>query len=212
MRRYANASCKNNKNMNKWDEMYAGEQYLYGTEPNAFLQENFSVIPGPKVLLPAEGEGRNAVFLAKQGFEVTGVDSSAVAVKKARKLAEANGVTLNLLVADLAQFDFGTEQWDGIVSVFCHLPPELRRQVHHRIVKGLKKGGVFLAEAYTPEQLQYKTGGPPVKDLLVSLSDLKKELHGLRFIHAVETVRSVHEGALHKGKGAVVQVIAVKNE
>ena len=116
--------------MNKWDERYAGDGYLYGTEPNTFLRENFLVIPKGKVLLPAEGEGRNAVFLA---------------------------------------------------------------------------------EAYTPEQLKYKTGGPPVRELLVSLNDLKQELQGLRFLHAVETLREVQEGMLHAGKGAVVQVIAVKD-
>ncbi len=197
--------------MNKWNERYADEGYLYGTEPNAFLKENFSVIPKGKVLFPAEGEGRNAVFLAGKGYEVTGVDSSVVAVEKARKLARAKGVSVTAIAADLAQFDFGMERWDGIVSIFCHLPPDLRRQVHARIVKGLKKGGVFLAEAYTPEQLKYKTGGPPVKDLLVSLNDLKQELQGLRFLHAVETLREVHEGMLHAGKGAVVQVIAVKD-
>ena len=197
--------------MNKWDERYAGDGYLYGTEPNTFLKENFSVIPKGKVLLPAEGEGRNAVFLARQGYEVTGVDSSVVAVEKARKLARINGVNVTTIAADLAQFDFGMEKWDGIVSVFCHLPPDLRKQVHARIVKGLKKGGVFLAEAYTPEQLKYKTGGPPVRELLVSLTDLKRELQGLRFVHAIETVRKVREGLLHSGKGVVVQIIAVKD-
>jgi len=197
--------------MNKWDERYAGDGYLYGTEPNTFLKENFSVIPKGKVLLPAEGEGRNAVFLARQGYEVTGVDSSVVAVEKARKLARINGVNVTTIAADLAQFDFGMEKWDGIVSVFCHLPPDLRKQVHAWIVKGLKKGGVFLAEAYTPEQLKYKTGGPPVRELLVSLTDLKRELQGLRFVHAIETVRKVREGMLHSGKGAVVQIIAVKD-
>jgi hypothetical protein len=197
--------------MNKWDERYAGENYLYGTRPNIFLKENYRKIPMGKVLFPAEGEGRNAVFLAQQGYEVTGVDSSAVAMEKARRLAEKNNVVISTIVTDLADFDFGTEQWEGIVSIFCHLPPALRRQVHSRVVNGLKKGGIFLAEAYTPEQLKYKTGGPPMKELLVSLSVLKEELPGLRFLYASETIREVHEGALHSGKGAVVQVIAIKD-
>jgi len=197
--------------MNKWDERYAQEGYLYGTDPNEFLKENFLKIPRGKVLFLAEGEGRNAVFLARQGYKVTAVDSSSVAIKKADGLARKNDVSITTFVADLNNFDLGEEQWDGIVSIFCHLPPALRKDVHIRIVRALKKGGVLLAEAYTPEQLQYKTGGPPVKELLVELSTLKNELHDLRFIHALETIREVHEGKLHFGKGAVVQIIAVKD-
>ncbi len=163
------------------------------------------------ILFLAEGEGRNAVFLARQGYEVTAMDSSAVAMEKAGRLAQKNDVSITTFVTGLEDFDLGTEQWDGIVSIFCHLPPPLRKNVHARIVKALKKGGVLLAEAYTPDQLKYKTGGPPVKELLVDLSMLKNELHGLRFVHALETIREVHEGELHFGKGAVVQIIAVKD-
>ncbi len=196
--------------MNKWDERYAQEGYLYGIEPNDFLKENFHKIPKGKVLFLAEGEGRNAVFLARQGYEVTAMDSSAVAMEKADRLAQKNNIFITTIVTSLEDFDPGTEQWDGIVSFFCHLPPALRKNVHAGIVQALKKGGVFLAEAYTPEQLKYKTGGPPMKELLVDLPMLKSELHGLRFVHALETVREVHEGKLHFGKGAVVQIIAVK--
>ncbi len=201
---------KRRMTMNMWDERYAQEGYLYGTEPNGFLKENFQLIPRGKVLFLAEGEGRNAVFLSKQGYEVSAMDSSSVAMKKARKLAAENTVSITTHVADLNDFDLGKEQWDGIVSIFCHLPPPLRQAVHAKIVNALKKGGVFLAEAYTPEQLKFKTGGPPVKELLVDLSMLRKELKGLRFIHALETERIIHEGKHHFGKGAVVQVVAVK--
>jgi len=194
-----------------WDERYAQEGYLYGTEPNGFLKENFQQIPKGKVLFLAEGEGRNAVFLSKQGYRVSAMDSSSVAIEKARKLAHKNGVSITTHIADLNDFDLGREQWDGIVSVFCHLPPPLRQAVHAKIVRALKTGGVFLAEAYTPKQLEFKTGGPPVKELLVDLSMLRKELKGLRFIHALETERIIHEGKFHFGKGAVVQIIAVKD-
>ncbi|GMT45585.1 MAG: SAM-dependent methyltransferase [bacterium] len=194
-----------------WDERYAQEGYLYGTEPNGFLKENFQQIPKGKVLFLAEGEGRNAVFLSKQGYTVSAMDSSSVAIEKAGKLARKNGVSITTHIADLNDFDLGQEQWDGIVSIFCHLPPVLRQAVYAKIVRALKTGGVFLAEAYTPKQLEFKTGGPPVKELLVDLSMLRKELKGLRFIHALETERIIHEGKFHFGKGAVVQVIAVKD-
>lgn len=196
---------------NKWDERYNQKEFIYGTEPNEFLKDNFHKIPKGKILFLAEGEGRNAVFLAKhKGYNVTAMDSSSVGMKKAQQLAEKEGVKIETIVADLNNFDLGEEQWDGIVSIFCHLPPDLRKNVHRKIVKGLKHNGVYLAEAYNPDQLEYKTGGPPVKELLVSLNNIKSEFNGLNFIHAEEKIRAVHEGKLHFGTGAVVQLIAVK--
>lgn len=196
---------------NIWNQRYNQEEFVYGKEPNDFLLQKFSAIPKGKVLFLAEGEGRNAVFLAKQqGYEVTAMDSSAVGMEKARQLAQEEGVKLETVVADLNDFDLGTEQWDGIVSIFCHLPFDLRAKVHKKIIQALKKGGVLLAESYTQKQLEYATGGPKSKDLLVTMEALKKELSGLHFVHLLETVREVHEGKLHFGKGAVIQVIAVK--
>jgi D-arabinose 1-dehydrogenase-like Zn-dependent alcohol dehydrogenase len=186
---------------------------VYGKEPNDFLRAHFSHIPKGRVLFLAEGEGRNAVFLAKQaGYEVTAMDSSEVGMKKAQDMAEKEGVNLQTVVADLNDFDLGDEQWDGIVSIFCHLPPPLRSKVHAGIVRGLKKGGVLLSESYTPKQLKYKTGGPKSEELLVDKESIQKELAGLRFDHLKETVREVNEGQLHFGKGAVVQVIATKKQ
>ena len=104
-----------------WDERYSSEAYAYGKNPNQFLEENYKVIPKGKVLSLAEGEGRNAVFLAKQGYIVTAVDSSQIGLEKARKLAEENEVSIELINADLADFDLGDHEWDGIVSIFCPL-------------------------------------------------------------------------------------------
>jgi 2-polyprenyl-3-methyl-5-hydroxy-6-metoxy-1,4-benzoquinol methylase len=113
-----------------WDERYSPEEYAYGKTPNKFLEENFKVIPKGKVLSLAEGEGRNAVFLARQGYSVTAVDASPVGLQKAGKLAEANGVTIELIHADLADFEIGENRWDGIVSIFCPLPSALRKVLH----------------------------------------------------------------------------------
>ena len=201
---------KNKKIKPGWDERYAQENFVYGTVPNDFLKENADHLPKGKVLCLAEGEGRNAVYLAQLGYAVTAVDSSKVGLEKAQKLARQQGVEIETLVADLTEFDLGTNQWDAIVSIFCHLPPPLRRDVHCRVVVALKKGGVLLAEAYTPRQLDFKTGGPPVRELLVEPDVLREELKGLQFIQLTETEREVHEGILHFGKGAVVQVIAIK--
>ncbi len=193
-----------------WDQRYAVEEYVYGTRPNDFLASVVDRLPMGRVLCLAEGEGRNAVYLAEQGFEVTAVDSSAVGLDKARKLAGQRGVHIETIVADLAHYEIIPESWDAIVAIFCHLPPPLRRVVHAQAVAGLRPGGAFVLEAYTPAQLKHGTGGPPVVELMMTLEALRNELAGLRFEHAVETERDIQEGRFHAGVGAVVQVLAYK--
>lgn len=191
-----------------WDERYSAEGYAYGTQPNKFLEENVSHIPKGKVLSLAEGEGRNAVFLARQGYSVTAVDASIVGLNKARKLAEENGVMVELIHADLADYDLGENKWDGIVSIFCPLPSSLRKQLYKKVEAGLKRNGVFLLEAYTPAQLKYGTGGGNSADVMQSKESLSVELAGLKFRHLIELEREVREGVYHTGIGAVVQAIA----
>lgn len=193
-----------------WDERYNTEDYAYGKTANTFLVEHFSAIPQGRVLSIAEGEGRNAVFLARQGYAVTAVDSSAVGLEKARKLARENDVTIECIHADLASFDFGDQQWDGIVSIFCPMPSALKALVFPKIVKGLKPGGVFLLEAYTPEQLEYGTGGGKDADTMMTQAILGRELHGFEFHCLREVEREVVEGAYHTGLASVVQAIAAK--
>ena len=195
-----------------WDERYKAEEYAYGTTPNEFLQENFDNIPKGKVHSLAEGEGRNAVFLAQQGYSVTAVDSSSVGLNKARKLAAEKNVTVEFVHADLANFDLGENQWDGIVSIFCPLPSTLRKQLYEKLKVALKPQGVFLLEAYTPAQLQHGTGGGSSADVMQTKESLSSELSGLKFIHLAELERDVREGIYHTGIGAVVQAIAVKPE
>lgn len=195
----------------QWDERYATGEYVYGKEPNDFLASAAGRIPrGGRVLCLAEGQGRNAVFLAGLGYDVTGVDSSAVGLAMARRLATERGVKIETIVADLSDFDPGIECWDGIVSIFCHLPPPTRKELLRKVVAALRPGGVFIMEAYTPAQLKFGTGGPSSEELLVSLSDLKPELEGLQLNHAIETERDVFEGMLHTGRASVVQITATK--
>jgi 2-polyprenyl-3-methyl-5-hydroxy-6-metoxy-1,4-benzoquinol methylase len=191
-----------------WDERYAVDEYVYGTLPNDFLVSRVASLPRGRVLCLGEGEGRNAAWLAQQGFEAHAVDASAVGLEKARRLAHARGVAITTTVADLAAWEAGEAQWDAIVSIFCHLPPPVRARVHGRIAHWLRPGGAFLLEAYTPNQLALKTGGPPVAALMMTLAGLRAELAGLEIEHGVETVRRVVEGRLHHGDGAVVQVLA----
>ncbi|MEB4591259.1 MATE family efflux transporter [Candidatus Thiothrix sp. Deng01] len=193
----------------RWDQQYsASESYLYGTEPNDFLRSNAARLPLGKTLCIGAGEGRNAVFLAGLGHTVTALDAAEPALEKAHKLAGQKQVSIETVHADLATYRFEPNRWDAVVSIFCHLPAPLRKQVHRQVLATLRPGGIFLLEAYTPQQLQYKTGGPTDPAMLADLKTLQQELAGLEFLHAQETTREIHEGELHRGVGAVVQIIA----
>jgi len=196
-----------------WDKRYSNETFAYGTEPNDFLKSEFFQIPkGGKVLCLAEGEGRNAVFLAKQGYRITAVDQSPVGLVKAKNFAAQHGVEISTVVADLNDYDFGENTWDGIVSIAAHVPPILRKKIHTQVVNSLKGSGVFILEAYTQRQLEMDgIGGPPNKELLMSLADLTIELNGLEFVIGQEVDRHISEGKYHQGESAVVQVVARKN-
>ncbi|MEM7134043.1 MAG: class I SAM-dependent methyltransferase [Chloroflexota bacterium] len=193
-----------------WDERFSADEYAYGREPNEFLVQNHEAIPKGKVLSLAEGEGRNAVFLAKQGYSVTAVDGSKAGLEKARKLAMENDVELELIHADLTKFDFGVAHWDGIVSIFFPLPSAQRSKLHEKVVAGLKQNGVFLVEAYRPEQVEYGTGGGKSPDRMTTKESLSQELSALNFTHLMELERNVVEGLYHTGLAAVVQAIARK--
>lgn len=193
-----------------WDERYSEPGFVYGTAPNEFLASVVDRIPRGKILSLAEGEGRNAVYLASLGYEVTGVDGSEVGLRKAVDLATKHGVTITTIHADLSRFQIEPEQWDGIIASYCHLPSAIRTPLHQSAVRGLKPGGVFVLEAYSKEQLAYDTGGPQSLDMLMSLDDLKQELAGLNLTHAVQIEREVREGSRHTGLASVIQIVGIK--
>lgn len=194
-----------------WDQRYSEPGWAYGTEPNDFLKAEVATIPLGEVLCMAEGEGRNAVFLAARGYRVLAVDQSAAGLAKAHTLATERGVSVRTLQADLADYDFGSELWQGIVSIFVHLPAPLRRLVHRRAAQALAPGGILLLEAYAPAQLELGTGGPREPERLCSLEDLLEDFKGLEILIGRELRRDVMEGKFHKGPGAVVQILARKS-
>jgi SAM-dependent methyltransferase len=194
-----------------WDERYSAPGYAYGTAPNEFILAVSDYIPRGKILSLGEGEGRNAAYLASLGCLVTAVDSSVVGLRKAESLAAERNVAITAIVADLAEYRIKPEQWDGVISCYCHIPSAIRSSLHREVVMGLKPGGVFVLEAFTKEQLTYQSGGPRELDLLMSLDDLKHELSGLEFIRAVTLERDVREGTRHTGLASVVQILAVKS-
>jgi len=185
-----------------WNERYRGDDYFYGTAPNEFLAASAALIsPGP--------EGRNGVFLATRGHAVTAVDQSSVGLAKAARLAASRGVALQTVVADLADFVIAPGAWCAVVCMFVHLPQPLRREVHRRAAAGLRPGGVVVLVAYKPAQVNFRTGGPVQQpELLMRLGDLREEFAGLDFVVAREIERDVVEGSGHRGRAAVVQLIA----
>jgi len=193
-----------------WDERYRADEYAYGREPNDFLGAEAARIPRGRVLCLAEGEGRNAVFLARQGHDVTAVDFSAEGLGKTERLAREQGVHVTTVCADLATYQPEDDAFAGIVSIFAHLPPGVRKRVHAWVPRALVPGGVFILEAYRPEQLQFNTGGPRDATLLMSLAELRDELAPLKIEVGREIERQIDEGSYHRGASATVQVVAIR--
>jgi len=194
-----------------WNERYAGSEFAYGKDPNEFLAAECHRIKPGRVLCLAEGEGRNASFLALKGFSVTAVDQSTQGLKKTKKLGKELGVEITTIEADLENFEIAPSYWDAIVSISAHLPPSIRKKVHQQVVGGLKPGGTLILEAYTKKQLEIPAvGGPPAsqKEMFMSLPELEIELAGLNFVIGQETERHFNEGKYHQGLSAVVQVVA----
>lgn len=192
-----------------WDRRFGALDYCYGTEPNAFVAECSVQLPPGPVLCLGEGEGRNAVFLARRGHAVTAVDQSAVGLAKARQLAARHGVVLTTVTADLGAFAIRPGAWAGIVATFVHLPPDLRARVHRAAAAGLRPGGGFILEAYHPDQVHHRTGGPvDAPELLMTLEDLRTDLAGLDLVVAQQRETELDEGPAHQGRSAVVQVFA----
>jgi len=194
-----------------WDDRYRTEDFVYGTEPNAFLRENIDQIPMGDVLCLADGEGRNSVYLAEEGRRVSSVDLSGVGVAKARQLARARHVDVTFVVADLRTYDLGVERWDAVVSIFAHMPAKIRTDLHARVVASLRPGGVFVLEAYRRDQIERRTGGPTLAEMMMSLEELRLDLVPLDLELASERDRDIREGRGHQGIGAVVQVIGRKS-
>lgn len=194
-----------------WDERFGGADYVYGTEPNDFLRDEVARIPKGRVVCLAEGEGRNAVFLASLGYTVTAVDFSVQGLRKAEALAKQRGVELALVEADLAHYELGEDAWSGIVSIWAHTQPAVRDRLHRAVARALVPGGAFVLEAYRPEQIAYGTGGPTDPAMLPTLAELRGALAPLELVVAREVEREVHEGAKHNGASATVQVVGIRS-
>ena len=196
---------------NFWNERFSSEEYIYGKEPNEFFKKEIENIKPGKALFLGEGEGRNAVYAAKLGWDVDAIDSSSAGKDKALKLAAENDVNINYSVFDLNDWDPNLEQYDLIVIIFLHLLPNIRKKAHDKVVKSLKPVGKLILQVFDKDQLKFNTGGPKNIDLLYSLEDVYTDFQDLEIKKFSKETIHINEGEHHKGKAVVINYVGVKN-
>ena len=196
-----------------WEQRYSEKGWAYGIEPNLFLSaQGARFKPGMKALVVGDGEGRNGVWLAQQGLDVWSVDYSAAGLRKARELAIAKGTRLNTECADLTLWHWPIAAFEVVVSIYLHFVPEVRPTMHHAMLQALKPGGLLILEAFSKNQMQYKSGGPPKESMLYSSDELRTDFSEGRIEMLEETVTELNEGKYHVGQGAVLRLVLTKAE
>lgn len=191
-----------------WEARYSEEGFAYGEKPNEFLVSQKSLLtPGMKALVVGDGEGRNGVWLARQGLEVTTVDYAQAGVKRAQSLAAQYNVSLQAICQDLTEWQWPKAEFDAVVSIYLHFPSAIRPKIHAAMLAALRPGGVLILEAFNKDQLNYRSGGPPTSDALFSADLLKQDFSGARIELLEEKIVELNEGKYHVGSGAVVRLI-----
>jgi len=194
-----------------WDERFSQADPVYGDAPNSYLQaQAFRLKPGMKVLVPADGYGRNGIWLAKQGLQVHTVDLSPVGVDRAQKAARAAGLAMIIELGDLSTWNWPVEELDAVVSIFLHLPPEQRAKIHAAMLNALKRSGLLILEAFSPAQLQYSSGGPKQVELLYTAEMLRRDFAPAEALELEEVEVRMEEGHMHRGPAAVVHGVLRK--
>jgi cyclopropane fatty-acyl-phospholipid synthase-like methyltransferase len=196
----------------KWDRHYAEVGYIFGTAPNKFLAaEARRFAPGGRILVPGDGEGRNGVWLAEQGFAVTSVEASAVGVEKSLALAAERGAQLDIQQANLDSWNWPIGAYDGVAAIFVHFEPHVRQAMHRRMLSALKPRGVLLLEAFTPKHVENRKagsrGGPP-PEMLYSVELLREDFAGADIEVLREAEVTLDEGTRHQGRAHVVRLAA----
>jgi SAM-dependent methyltransferase len=197
--------------MNIWDKKFSESGYFYGTEPNVFIKEWGQKIEKGDILTIAEGEGRNAVYLAELRNNVTTWDYSKVGIEKTKALAKSKGVTVNAELNDLENVEWPENNWNGIVNIFGHLPTALKERTFSGVKKSLKRGGLYITEVYSTKQIDYGTGGPKDIELLYEPQLILDTFKDWRFIHFFYGEVERYEGEHHHGRCHVIQAVIQKN-
>ena len=201
--------------LQRWNDRYQEKEFAYGTEPNEFLKEQLQSLEPKTILFGAEGEGRNAVFAAKLGWNVSAFDISTEGRNKALTLATQYKVTINYQVGLLPELQFNDEPFDAIALIYAHFPPAIKTEYHTLLSNKLKKGGLVILEAFSKNNLTYRNenpgvGGPANLESLFSIDELKSDFSNFEPLLLEEKVIELHEGLYHNGTGSVVRFVGRK--
>lgn len=199
----------------RWDDRYSKDEFAYGEEPNNYLKEQLTKLAIGKILFPAEGEGRNAVYAAKIGWTVSAFDISNEGKSKALKLAKKNNVAIDYKVGELEGLDFKAEEFDAIALIYAHFPAAIKSLYHNTLDKYLRKDGVVIFEAFSKNHINYvtaneKVGGPKHVDSLFSIDEIKADFPNYEIIELQEKEVELNEGVFHNGIGSVIRFVGRK--
>jgi 2-polyprenyl-3-methyl-5-hydroxy-6-metoxy-1,4-benzoquinol methylase len=199
----------------RWNDRYSKEEYAYGEQPNDYLQQQLQKLEPGAILFPAEGEGRNAVFAAKRGWNVSAFDISTEGRNKALRLAEINKVTLDYQVGELQSLKYSIGQFDAVALIYAHFPADIKSLYHKTVSTYLRAGGMIIFEAFSKRHLDYiakneKVGGPKEVEMLFSIEEIKSDFINYEVIELIETEVELNEGLFHNGKGSVIRFVGRK--
>jgi SAM-dependent methyltransferase len=201
----------------RWNDRYSKEEFAYGEQPNNYLKEQLQNLTPGTILFAAEGEGRNAVFAAKQGWAgaVSAFDISAEGKNKALKLAAANNVTIDYRVGELQNLNFTPAQFDAVALIYAHFPAAIKSDLHKALGQLLRKGGVVIFEAFSKNHLAYlakneKVGGPKEIDMLFSVEEIRADFADYEVLQLEEKEIELNEGVFHNGLGSVIRFVGRK--
>jgi 2-polyprenyl-3-methyl-5-hydroxy-6-metoxy-1,4-benzoquinol methylase len=198
-----------------WNDRYSKDEFAYGKVPNNYLKEQLQKLSIGKILFPAEGEGRNAVFAAQLGWSVSAFDISIEGKNKAIKLANANNVSIDYKVGEFDALNYEQEEFDAIALIYAHFSAETKSYYHKKLNEKLKKGGVIIFEAFSKKHIDYvnknpKVGGPKDIDMLFSIEELNMYFANYEIIELVEKEIKLKEGIYHNGNGSVIRFVGRK--
>ncbi len=201
--------------IDRWNDRYRNEEFAYGVQPNNYLKEQLAKLPVGKILFPAEGEGRNAVYAASLGWTVSAFDISVEGRNKAARLAEANHVTIDYHVGDVQTLQYSPEQFDVVAFIYAHFPADVKSVYHKTLDHYLRKGGVVIFEAFSKRHLAYiaaneKVGGPKDIGMLFSVDEIKSDFANYEIRVLEEREIELQEGLFHNGKGSVIRFVGQK--
>jgi 2-polyprenyl-3-methyl-5-hydroxy-6-metoxy-1,4-benzoquinol methylase len=205
------------KEKDKWDDRYRSKEFAYGEQPNNYLKEQLGKITPAKMLFPADGEGRNSVYAAGLGWNVSAFDMSVEGRKKAIQLANKHQVEINYEVGEFESLTYNQNEFDAIALIYAHFPGDKKSDYHRKLIKYLKPGGIVIFEAFSKNHLHYvteneKVGGPRDVQTLFSIDDIQSDFVNFEVVELAEREIELSEGLFHNGKGSVIRFVGRKKQ